>query len=103
MILVFGVRHFTVKTYHASELGFTDPSWSNTRFEAVQKYFHLMYIPFFPVGQMIGVRGSDGKLYHLTAPVAAQINTYQLTHKAPWYSFIGLMLIGLIIILSAFS
>jgi hypothetical protein len=89
MLIVFGIRHFKIKSYSAAELGLTDPAWQNTRFEAVQKYFHLMYIPFFPVGKMIGTRGADGELYHLHPQVAAHISKYQLKHKTPWYSWLA--------------
>lgn len=98
MLIVFGIRHFNIKSYQASEFGLIDPSWSNTRFEAVQRYFHIMYIPFFPVGKMIGTRGKDGQLYHLDPRVAAHISTYQLKHKTLWYTFLApiLFVIGLV-------
>lgn len=98
MLIVFGIRHFKIKSYQASEFGLIDPSWSNTRFEAVQRYFHIMYIPFFPVGKMIGTRGKDGELYHLDPRVAAHISTYQLKHKTLWYTFLApiLFVIGFI-------
>jgi hypothetical protein len=93
-MIVFGINHFKIKSYDASEFGLIDPSWTNTRFEAVQRYFHVMYIPFFPVGKMIGTRGADGKLYHLDPRVAAHISTYQLKHRTPWYAFLLPILFG---------
>jgi hypothetical protein len=102
MLLVFGVRHFTMKTYNPAEIGLTDPSWNNVRFEAVQKYFHMMYIPFFPVGKFIGVR-TNGNLYHLTPQVASQIDQQSLLRKTPWYSFIGPIIMMLVLIIASIN
>lgn len=89
MAIVFGFRHFKIKSFNSMELGLKDPSLTTTRFEAVQKYFHFMYIPLFPVNKIIGTRGMDGKLYNLNPQLAAQLSTRMLKLKTPWYSFLG--------------
>jgi hypothetical protein len=97
-MIVFGIRHFKVKTYSAAEFGLTDPSWNATQFVAAQQYFHIMYIPFFPTGKFMATKGRDGKLYHLAPQIATHIKFFQLKHKTPWYTFIGpmfLLLMGI--------
>lgn len=97
-MIVFGIRHFKVKTYSAAEFGLVDPSWNTTQFVAAQRYFHIMYIPFFPAGKFMSTRGQDGKLYYLNPQVAAHISSYNLNHKTPWYTWSGpifLLLMGI--------
>lgn len=101
MILIFGIRHTTTDYYTPADFGFVDPSWNGVKFVSLARYFHLMYIPFFPVGKKWAIEQPDGKQYELSASVLAQVNSYGLKQRTPWYTFIGLMLVGLVFIISS--
>jgi hypothetical protein len=101
MLIVFGIRHVTLQRHKAHEFGFNDPSWSNTEIEAAQRYFHLLYIPFFPLDKIYGIRGTDRQLYKVTPQVETQIRSYKLNYRTPWYTFSGLiLLLGALMIFS---
>lgn len=101
MLIVFGIRYAKISYYTPADFGLADASWNGTKFVSLARYFHLMYIPFFPVGKKWAMEQADGKQYELDPSVLAHINSYGIKQRTPWYTFIGLMLIGLVLIISS--
>ena len=50
-MILFGYNNYKVKTVLPTELGLMDESFRNSEIQLRQKYFHLYYIPLFPLGQ----------------------------------------------------
>lgn len=103
MLIVFGVRNVTAKSYEPAQFGLIDPSWNGTAIIAMVKYFHLMYIPFFPVGTQWALRQSDGKKYEMNYSVKQHVEQAGVQLKTPWWAFSGLILVGVILLVAAFS
>lgn len=87
MRIVFGVKHFRLKTYTLEELNITDkvlpPGLSIVR---LQKYFHLYWIPFFPVGQEWGMM-KDNLYFDVPYEIETILDSREIKHKIPFYSF----------------
>ncbi|HEU4716278.1 MAG TPA: hypothetical protein VFU15_00510 [Bacteroidia bacterium] len=103
MIIVFGIRKFSIYTFSPSELGFTDPSWNGIQFKVLQQYFHLMWIPFFPVGKKWAISKPDGKLYEVPHNILGHLGDPSAKVRTPWYAFAGLILAGVAGIISGIS
>jgi hypothetical protein len=72
-----------------------------------QKYFHVFWIPFFPIGQRTVSQCTFCKQVLETNQMPesyheALIDVKQQT-KTPWWAFIGVGVIGLLFIVSLFS
>ncbi|NME67992.1 hypothetical protein [Flammeovirga aprica] len=86
MRIIFGTRHFKLKSYTLKELELSDSEFHNITIERRQKYFHLYWIPFCPVEKMWALR-KNGELYDLPAEYAAILEAKGLQHKTPFYTF----------------
>jgi hypothetical protein len=62
MTILYGWNTYLLKTISLEQLGIPAQQ-AGTSFEYRQKYFHLFFIPFFPLGRFWAVR-QGGKLYH---------------------------------------
>ncbi len=92
MRIVFGWNNFRIKSYTPFELGLTTDPLADFTIEVRQSYFHLFWIPFFGLGKTWAIR-KNGKLYELPAVYQAQIHRANLSHRTPWYTFAGPLLI----------
>lgn len=63
MRIVFGHGHFRIKKVQPHEVGLFDKEFNNITFDLQQKYAHLYWIPFFPLGKIWTVNKGDGKKY----------------------------------------
>jgi hypothetical protein len=90
-MIIVGIGHIALKSYTPHELGLTEASWNGMMFEAVQQYFHVMFIPCFPLNQIIETRDQRGKNYPLTSELKKYVDRLELKHETPWYTFIGLV------------
>lgn len=86
MRIVFGVRHFKIKSYTLKELNLTEEDVDNITIERIQNYFHLYWIPFFATGKRWALR-KDDKLYDLPVEYEAILAKKEIKHKTPFYAF----------------
>ena len=97
-MIVFGTNNFSIKTYSLSDLQIADDTGRIT-IELRQKFFHVFWIPFFPIGQIWVMRmAGDSSKYVVPGEVQMQITTLGLEQSPPWYSFIGLIILGVVIV-----
>ena len=64
MLLVWGHNNFRLKAVSPIEIGIINPTFQGMQFELRQKYGHLFWIPFIPLGQIWVTKKSDGRLYN---------------------------------------
>lgn len=76
MHVVFGYNHFRLKKVTPDQIGLEGEEYKNIHFEKLQKYFHLFWIPFIPLGKMWVMKKEDGNKYKCT--VAAEQYLEQL-------------------------
>ena len=66
--------------------------------ERRQRYFHILWIPFFPVGKYWAVRrDQDGALLEAPFHVESHLISLDIRMKPPWYTFLGPILLLLAI------
>jgi hypothetical protein len=86
MRIVFGVKHFKLKSYSLKELGLSEEEDNIIKIELRQKYFHLYWIPFFPTGKTWVVR-KDNQLYDLPLKYKLALAKKEIKHRTPFYTF----------------
>lgn len=98
MSIVFGWNELKIKEFKPEELGIYDQNAPpDLTIEARQKYFHLFWIPFFGIGKRwVARRGGD--MYKLSKEARDQIRASGVRVNSPWYTFSGLILIGLAVV-----
>ena len=84
MMLVWGHNNFKIKTVEPHEIGLYDAAFNNIKFVCRQKYGHLFWIPFIPLGKIWTVDKGDGKMYVCHPDIEQQLN--QLIGKSSKYS-----------------
>jgi hypothetical protein len=84
-MILFGRNHFLVKKVKPEEIGMFDAEHRSMHFELRQKYFHLYYIPFFPLGQEWFLR-QNHELYHTTSAVENKLKN-RFPSIVDWKSF----------------
>ena len=96
-MIVFGHNNFKIKTIKSSELDYsTDLRNQTFEIEVRQKYAHLFWIPFFPIGKIWGIRKeNDPNLYEMPGSLKALIPEH-INVKTPWYSFALIVLAGVV-------
>ncbi|WP_158977315.1 hypothetical protein [Cellulophaga sp. L1A9] len=93
-MIIFGLRSLKLKSYSFEEIGIANENSPKSRVEYRQKYFHLFFIPFFPVKKFFALRKEDGKLYDLNYSLTYKIeDAIKDKPKTPWYSFLVFILI----------
>jgi hypothetical protein len=97
MSLVFGWNSFRQKSYEPHELGLAPQPGIAYTIELRQKYFHLFWIPFFPIGKKWCIR-QGSKLFELPIEEEERLKNTQ-SIPAPWYTYIGTILVvgGLVV------
>lgn len=91
-MIVYGRNHFLVKKINPREIGLFNEEYKGLFFELRQKYGHLYWIPFFPIGQQWFLR-KNGELYELQPSVEQLIKSKfpsTLNWKAFAFPIIGL-------------
>jgi hypothetical protein len=98
-MIIFGWNHFLIRQWLPHELGLTHPDeQADYHVEVRQKYFHVFWIPFFPIGKMWGIRNyADDQLYDIRHDAMAHIEEQNVEPRAPWYSYSGLIILGLLL------
>ncbi len=89
-MIVFGHNNFRIKKYTIEQVGSEfDEGWEGVLFEVRQRYFHLFWIPFFPIGKMYTIKKpGDSDKYEMPASFQQTINSkFGKEIKTPWYSW----------------
>jgi hypothetical protein len=93
MKIVFGHNNYCRKTVQPHELGILTPLEDIKHFELTQRYAHLYWIPFFPIGLSWNARAKDGKLYKLNAGFEQHLKHIRYSWASILIAFIGPILI----------
>ncbi len=95
-MIVFGHNNFKIKSTNSHELGLpSDAGFDGYQFEVRQRYAHLFWIPFFPIGKIyvMKIPGSS-EMYEMPESIRALVEAKLGKVRTPWYSF-ALLLIAL--------
>lgn len=93
--MVFGYYHATIRTVGKGILPEVDRMPGAVVKEKV-KLGHILWIPFIPLGK-VWVMEHQGKMYNLPDPAIRTLNSVVGRSSYPWYSFLGFILIPLIL------
>jgi hypothetical protein len=89
-MIVFGHNNFRIKKYTFDQIATEfDEGWEGVTFEVRQRYFHLFWIPFFPIGKMYTIKKpGDSDKYEMPVSFQQAIDS-KFGHeiKTPWYSW----------------
>ena len=100
MRIVFGHNRFKLKSVDPSEIGLFGSEYSNIKFELFQKYGHLYWIPFVPLGKMWAIDKGDQHKYVCHPDIEEKLNQMVgRSSKVSIFAWTGFLLIiaGLII------
>ncbi|WP_157446834.1 hypothetical protein [Cytophaga aurantiaca] len=76
---------------------------ADTIIERRQKYFHLFWIPFFPIGQVWVIKkNGSSDFYEPSSKMNKHLNALDLKYNTPWYTF-TLLLAAIVTIATYFS
>lgn len=105
MRIVFGHGHFRIKKVQPHEVGLFDKEFNNITFDLQQKYAHLYWIPFFPLGKIWTVNKGDGKKYVCHPEIEQMLNQNPgRGGKTAIFAWSGFLAIGLVLLgISAFE
>lgn len=93
MVFLFGQGSIVLKKYTTSELGL--PYEVDAQYEVRQEYAHIFWVPLFPTGKAYVKRyQGDKELYHMPEHIELHLKE-NYTHRTPWYTFSGIILIAL--------
>jgi len=92
MAIVFGTGSVRLKSFTPSELNIQDAVPVNSAIELRSRYFHLFWIPFFPIGKIWTVVHGR-KHYSLDTETEKQIELKKYSRNHPVYLFAGTALI----------
>ena len=93
-MIVYGHNNFLIKTVQPSELGIFDKSYNGITFELRQKYGHLFWIPFIPIGKIWVMRKGDQHMYQCPNDIERTLEQQFSTRTSIWAWTGPLLLIG---------
>jgi hypothetical protein len=95
--MVYGIGSVRLKSYTAEELKIDNLLPADLVVELRQTYFHLFWIPFFPLRKRwTGIR-SD-RQYHLGSAIESRLSRQKAVSRTPVSLYAGSMLVVLIIV-----
>lgn len=87
MTILFGWNRFRLKSFTFQELNLPElEQFPNATFQVAQSYFHLFYIPVFPMGKRYDLV-MDKKLYHVPPSLMKMVNPEQIKVRGKWYAW----------------
>jgi hypothetical protein len=90
-MIVYGWNSYLLKSVSLVELGIITNDTPDTNIEYRQKYFHLFFIPFFPIGRIWVVR-QGGKMYDVAPEIKDRLNHVETATKHKIWAWSGLLL-----------
>lgn len=98
MTILFGWNHFRLRSYTFQELNLPElEQFPNATFQVSQSYFHLFYIPVFPMGRRYSLV-MDKKLYAVPPSLMKLVDPEQIKVRGKWYAW-SLPILVLVILL----
>lgn len=99
MTILFGWNRFRLKSFTFQELNLPElEQFPNATFQVAQSYFHLFYIPVFPMGKRYDLV-MDKQLYHVPPSLMKMAEPEQIKVRGKWYAW-SLPILILLIMLS---
>lgn len=98
-MIVYGQNSFKIKSFTKQELRLpNDENLNNIDIQVRQRYAHLFWIPFFPIGKAYCFkRSGDNNLYELPEEIKRVIQHHHSKDiKTPWYSY-SLIVLALLV------
>lgn len=96
MLLIYGRKKAKIKTHYDNTGRCTTCSAHDLKFEVYREYFHIFWIPFFPLGPKDTIVTCT-KCGHGNNS-SDRLDNYQATTNTPIYLFSGLLLVACLII-----
>ena len=93
-MIVWGHNNFLLKTVQPSDLGIFDKSYNGITFELRQKYGHLFWIPFIPIGKIWVMRKGDKHMYQCPNNIERTLEQQFNARTSVWAWSGPLLLIG---------
>ncbi len=88
MVILYGWNTIKLASFKPSNIGLDVEMDEDITIERRQKYFHLFWIPFFPIGQLWVVKkNGSSDSYEPSTKMNAHLNALDLSYKTPWYTF----------------
>jgi hypothetical protein len=92
-MIVYGWNNYLLKSITPEELGIFAKDQPEMKFEYRQKYFHLFFIPFFPIGRFWAVKIA-GQMYEPTPDALASLQSLRATGKKGVWAWSGILAIA---------
>ncbi|TSJ48010.1 hypothetical protein [Fluviicola chungangensis] len=87
MTILFGWNRFRLKSFTFQELNLPElEQFPNATFQVAQSYFHLFYIPVFPMGKRYDLV-MNKQLYHVPPSIMKMVNPDQIKVRGKWYAW----------------
>ena len=106
-MLIFGTRSILLHQFLISQNCRNCNNAETVHMYVFQKYFHVFWIPVFPIGQRTVSQCTFCKQVletnQMPAGYSDAVNDAKQQAKTPWWAFIGLGIIGLFFLASLFS
>jgi hypothetical protein len=90
-MILFGWNNYRLTSVQPHELGVQASANADMSIEYRQKYFHLFFIPVFPLGKFWAVRQA-GQLYEPSAQLRERLESMQLRSKNGIWAWTGILL-----------
>ncbi len=99
MSIRLGSGSFLLKSYdpEAIEVPKNDQEVYDYTIERRQRYFSILWMPFFGIGKYWAIRTQEGKLVDPPYHIANHLDTLEIRMRSPWYTFVGPILLVLAI------
>lgn len=104
-MIVFGTGSYSLKTFSSTDLGLNPLHYDGHRFQIVQRYAHLFWIPFFPIGrEYVMLMPGRSEKYHAPFDVAERMKQTPFPKINALLAFaIPLLLVGGLVLFSVGS
>jgi hypothetical protein len=90
-MILYGWNSYLLKAIQLHDLGILRTNDPDMRIEYRQKYFHLFFIPVFPLGKFWAVK-QQGKLYQPAAQLQQELQSVKINTKNWIWSWTGILL-----------
>ena len=87
MTILFGWNRFRLKSFTFQELNLPElEQFPNATFQVAQSYFHLFYIPVFPMGKRYDLV-MDNQIYHVPPSLMKMVDPERINVRGKWYAW----------------
>lgn len=90
-MILFGWNNYNLKTVEPHELGMISKEIPDVQIQYRQKYFHLFFIPVFPLGRFWAIR-KQGQMYHPPAELMQALSSIDVKTKNTLWAWTGIFI-----------